>query len=126
MWHFGMMGAGYHEAARAAEASGAAGRAQARANNAERNLLTVSERLDRLTLTCMAMWELVREQTNLTEGDLLQRVQEIGLRDGVADGKITGKVARCPKCDRVMNPRHKKCLYCGAAKLNVGAFDNTL
>lgn len=43
--------------------------------------------------------------------------------DGVQDGKATRTVARCPKCRRVMSPRHNKCLYCGAGKLISSDFD---
>ena len=124
---YGMLAGSYqHQAARAAEAEGAAGRARKRAGAAERNLRTAEDRLDKLTLVCMAMWELIQETTGLTEEKLLERVKQIDLRDGVADGKVTTKVAQCPKCNRIMSPRHKKCLYCGAAKLKVGAFDSAL
>ncbi len=125
---FGMMGMGaaVHQYQQASDARASAGRAQQRTRAAERHVQGMAERLDKLTLVCMAMWELLRERTDLTEEDLLECVKDIDLRDGVPDGKITTKIAKCPKCNRVMSPRHKKCLYCGAAKLKIGAFDDTL
>ncbi len=121
-----LWGAAYgHQAARTA-AEGAAGKARRQAEAAIRNRETLEDRLDKLTIVCMAMWELLKEVSDLTEEHLLERVKQLDLRDGTADGKITKTVAKCPKCNRVMNPRHRKCLYCGAAKLNVGAFDHTL
>ena len=83
----------------------------------------LDERVDKLVLACMAMWELLKDRTELTEEDLMAKVQEVDLRDGQADGKVSKTVAKCPKCGRTMSPRHKKCLYCGASKLKVGAFD---
>ncbi|MBN1555999.1 MAG: zinc-ribbon domain-containing protein [Phycisphaerae bacterium] len=83
----------------------------------------LEDRLDKLLLVCSALWELLRDRTDLTEDDLLAKVQEVDLRDGQADGKITRTVKKCPKCGRTMSPRHKQCLYCGEPDLSAGAFD---
>ena len=107
----------------AAQAGAEAGRAKSTAERAAWDMRQLEERLDKLTLTCMAMWALLKECTDLTEEDLVKKLQEIDLRDGVADGKITKQIARCPKCDRVMSPKHQRCLYCGHEKLNKTAFD---
>ena len=40
---------------------------------------SLEDRLERLALTCMAMWSLIQSETKLTEDDLLQRVKEIDL-----------------------------------------------
>ena len=84
------------------------------------------DRLDRLVLASMALWELLRERTDLTEEDLLKKVQEIDLRDGQADGRVTRPPRKCPKCGRVVSRRHARCLYCGAANLGHEAFDSAL
>ncbi len=105
----------------ATDAAVSAARSASRAEAAEREVEHLNDRLDKLTLVCMAMWSLLREA-----GDLTQRVKEIDLRDGVPDGKVTRRIARCPKCNRVMSPRHKKCLYCGSPRLDVTAFDQAL
>ncbi len=83
----------------------------------------IEDRLDRLSLICMAMWTLVQAETDLTEEDLLQRVREIDLMDGVADGRITRQVTRCGRCDRPMSSRHTRCIYCGSEQLVATAFD---
>lgn len=83
----------------------------------------LEDRLDRLSLVCMAMWSLIRDKTNLTEQDLLDRVRLIDLLDGQEDGKATRTVSKCTACGRPMHPRHKKCIYCGDAKLVESAFD---
>jgi hypothetical protein len=84
----------------------------------------LEDRLERLALICMAMWSLIQSETDLTEEDLLQRVKEIDLMDGVADGKITGQVCRCGTCDRPVSSRHTRCIYCGSEQLIASAFDS--
>ncbi len=88
----------------------------------DRRLL--EDRLERLALVCMAMWSLIQSQTDLTEDDLLERVKEIDLMDGVADGKITHQVCRCGACDRPVSSRHTRCIYCGSEQLVACAFDS--
>jgi len=109
-----------------ADAAISAARSASRAEAAEREVEQLNDRLDKLTLVCMAMWSLLREVSDLREEDLMQRVREIDLRDGVPDGKVTRRIARCPRCNRVMSPRHKKCLYCGSPRLDLTAFDQAL
>ena len=108
---------------RAGEAEREAVRARSKAETVEWGVREVAERMDRLTLVCMAMWSLLEERAGLTEEDLMERVKEIDLRDGVPDGKVSKTVAQCLKCGRVMSPRHNRCLYCGAQKLQQSAFD---
>lgn len=101
-------------------------RAAGKAQEAINDVAYIELRMDRLSLVCMALWELLKERTNLTEEDLLNRVRDIDLRDGQLDGKLKKGIKRCPKCDRVMSPRHAKCLYCGAEDLEATAFDKVL
>ena len=69
--------------------------------------------MDSLAMTCQAMWELLRDRTDLTDEDIEEKLQEIDLRDGSADGKMTSTVGECPACHRTVNSRHDRCLYCG-------------
>lgn len=83
----------------------------------------LEERLDKLQLICMAMWEVIKEKTDMSEVDLMTKVQELDLRDGIVDGKVTRTVKDCPNCHRRMSPRHKRCLYCGHEELISSVFD---
>ena len=107
----------------AEDATAAAAKGVSAASEARREVRELEEQLEKLTLVSMAMWSLLKDVTDLTEEDLMARVKELDLRDGSADGKVTKKVAECPKCGRVMSPRHKHCMYCGAEKLSLTAFD---
>jgi len=114
-------------AERAISALDSAAEAEAQiAPGAGPSVYELRNRLDRLTLACVALWELLQQCSDLTEEDLMAKVKEVDLRDGAADGKIASKVSQCRKCGRVMSVRHQKCLYCGAAKLDAKAFDATL
>jgi hypothetical protein len=86
----------------------------------------LERRLDKLTLISMAMWSFLKEKSKLTEEDLLERVKTIDLMDGSADGKLKRQIAQCPSCNRVMSPRHMKCLYCGGERLNLTGFDDVI
>lgn len=101
------------EAARASSAAGAA----------TRDVTHLEDRVERLSLVCMAMWSLIQDKTQLTEEDLLERVKMIDLMDGQEDGKASRSIQKCRACNRVMSPRHRKCLYCGEKKLAQSAFD---
>ena len=93
------------------------------AERAERKVKHHERRLDKLTLVCMALWSLLQEKTGLTEEDLLERIRQIDMADGVQDGKAKKQIAKCPSCNRTMSPRHGRCLYCGAEDLTYSAFD---
>lgn len=80
-------------------------------------------RFDRLSLICMAMWELMKKQ-GLTDEQLLEKMKELDLADGQADGKAgAAKVATCSNCGRVVSTRHRRCLYCGHERDNAKPFD---
>ena len=103
-----------------------AAQAARNAREAQREASAAEQQVDRLTLVCMAMWELLSAKTDLTEDDLIAKVREIDLRDGVEDGKLTVQGKQCPSCNRVMSRRHSRCLYCGAEDLQSTAFDPLL
>ena len=100
--------------------------ASRKATEAASGIRDVRERLDHLALACMAMWSLLREKTDLTEEDLMERAKQIDLADGKEDGRLKLGVLKCAQCERVMSHRHTRCLYCGADKLDVTAFDAAL
>lgn len=88
-------------------AAGAPGAGQAAA------IRELTDQLDRLQLMNQALWELLRDRLGITEEELERKAEEVDLRDGKADGRMTSTAVRCPTCKRVNNARHGKCLYCG-------------
>src|SRR4029453_17557864 len=75
----------------------------------------LEDRLEKSLMACEALWTLVRDKLGATEQDLLERINEIDLMDGLQDGKAKTKPLECPHCGRVVSRRHQKCLYCGAS-----------
>lgn len=78
------------------------------------DLREMRHQVERLSLLNQALWEIIQDRLQVTDAELERIANDIDMRDGVADGKITTTAAmRCPKCNRVSNAKHYKCLYCG-------------
>ena len=69
--------------------------------------------VERLTLICHSLWELLSESTGATDAQLLAKVREIDLRDGKSDGKIAARANSCASCGRTFGSQHQACIYCG-------------
>lgn len=82
-------------------------------NLIQSDVVCLRDEVERLSLLNQAMWELLRERLRLSDDDLEKKAQEVDMRDGKPDGKMSRHPLRCPQCGRVTNSRHKKCLYCG-------------
>lgn len=93
---------------------------QSRTN--ERNIAELEEKIDALSLACHAMWEILQENHGLTSAQLEQKIQEIDLRDGKADGKLDLDIKNCPECGHKINKRHTNCFYCGSDISNSALF----
>ncbi len=100
---------------RIADAQGEAASAGRRARESANEARELRDSMQRLALITQALWELLREQTGMTDQQLTAKVCEIDLRDGNADGKTKkSAVKKCAKCGRTLNRRHQLCMYCGA------------
>lgn len=75
----------------------------------------LQRRLDTLTLAAQALWELVRAQGRYSDTNLLEKMQEVDLRDGEADGRITSGLVNCPGCGRRNRSTRRHCVFCGAS-----------
>lgn len=89
----------------------------------DQTYLPYVKQLDKLGLVCQAMWSLIQEKTNLTERDLLDRVTELDLKDGVLNGKYLKPPVDCPKCGSKMSRKFNRCLFCGEEYTEGSAFD---
>jgi hypothetical protein len=72
----------------------------------------VEAQIERLTLASQAMWELLRDHSGLTEGQLYSKILEIDGRDGSVDGSIPTEVIACPHCGKNTNTNKLRCVYC--------------
>ncbi|MEI7766318.1 MAG: hypothetical protein WCJ97_02645 [Phycisphaerae bacterium] len=87
------------------------------------NVDRLEARVEKLTLICHAMWAILKDKTQLSEEDLLAKVMELDLADGVADGRHNTVPKDCPACKRPMSSQHKRCLYCGHVPTPQSAFE---
>ncbi len=71
------------------------------------------DRINKLVLVCNAQFELLQSVTNITEQQLAEKINEIDLRDGNADGKITPTQKKCPDCGAGICAKFNRCLFCG-------------
>jgi hypothetical protein len=97
-------------------------RAGSDASKASHSTQEMALALDHLSLTCMAMWERLRESGGHTDEELLKRMAEIDLRDGVMDGKVRVPPRDCSSCGRKNNVKRSNCLYCGQTFPGQAAF----
>ncbi len=112
-----------YQPTRIAGAERAAESAEAKVDRCASTIEDLQRHVDRLSLACQAMWELLRECSNLTEEDLEKRILEIDARDGCVDGKIGVQVLDCPSCGRKTNSKRTSCVMCGAPVKRPYPFD---
>jgi hypothetical protein len=70
--------------------------------------------VEKLFMLTEALWTILKEKHGCTDAELVQRVQEIDMRDGKLDGKVAKVKPDCPKCSRKLMGKRPVCLYCGA------------
>ena len=96
------------------KARNAADRAEAKADRYADDIRGVSNQVERLSLCCQAMWELIRDRTQITEQDLEAKITEIDGRDGRVDGKMSIQSLTCHECGKPTNSKRSYCVMCGA------------
>lgn len=108
------------------DAQGRVASANARATDAVTQVRMLEDRVDRLTMICLAMWTLLKESGKFTDEELVNLVREVDLTDGKLDGKYRVETTLCPSCKRTMAAKHRKCIYCGAERPNEGSVQGLL
>jgi hypothetical protein len=82
----------------------------------------LNRRFNQLVLTNHAMWELLSERLNVSEKELLEKISEIDLRDGVHDKRYNPPPVDCPQCDAKIAREFNRCLFCGYEPEDSGTF----
>jgi hypothetical protein len=104
-----------HQQRRITQAGKDATKAKSKVDRLEGDVSYLKRKVERLALASQALWELLRDHTDFEEEHILQKMQEIDLRDGAEDGKIGHKPIACPQCSRVSNSARQTCIYCGTS-----------
>jgi len=82
----------------------------------------LNERIDQLAMIVRSMWALL-EEGGVTAEQLMAKLEELDMQDGVADGKVRRGPVECPSCNSKVAAGLTKCQYCGA---DVAADDHPL
>lgn len=108
---------------RIAEGEARAEQGIAAAEAAQSRVSILEWKVEKLTLINMALVELLTTYSGLTEAQLLAKMQEIDLRDGRQDSKLSDALSPvCEECGRTYSKRHNRCLYCGHINQNGHVF----
>ena len=98
---------------KAAEAASSAAKAGRTARSARSGVVDLEAKLDRTLMACEAMWSILRDKLDVTDLNLLDRINEIDLSDGKLDGQVRKTAVACPSCGRTIARKFSKCMYCG-------------
>ncbi len=91
-----------------------ASEARDKARDAENQIERMKQDIERLLMITEALWKLLQRTNGFTDEELKNLINEIDLRDGMLDGRVTKKETRaCPSCQRLCSTRHQRCMYCG-------------
>lgn len=110
MYVFTGTGAGAYTAYLASRDAASAG---AKARSAETAVEWLEARLDTAMLACEAMWQILSEKLDVTEEELLQRIEALDRSDGRRDGRVRKPPVTCPRCERTISRKRPTCMYCG-------------
>ena len=98
--------------------------AGSKANRAVTDVVQLRREVNRLLMINEALWEFIRDREGLTDDDLIRKIDEIDMRDGVLDGRKSGKTpVNCSECGRTLPRRQPVCIYCGNDAENRNPFN---
>jgi hypothetical protein len=90
-------------------------------------LQLLEQRYERMKLVNVALWQLLKAHTGLTDADLKQYIEKVDRADGKLDGKIArkGGAMDCPHCNRRILKTHVVCPWCSERLQTGDAFEAT-
>jgi hypothetical protein len=92
--------------------------AKSRLTDLRDELADLKRKLDRQATLLQAMFTLVSERLGLSEEDLLAAFKDTELKRSEHVPTVL-----CGECNRPVNLRHNRCLYCGATRQVKSAFE---
>ncbi len=83
-------------------------------------LKDLEQRHEQLKLVTLAMWQMLKAHTGLTDNDLKKFIKEVDLSDGELDNRVDHVESgeKCSSCTHKIPVNSIRCLYCGAANGN--------
>jgi hypothetical protein len=95
------------------------------ADSLQSRLLELERRHERLKLTTLALWKLLKDRVGLSEAELRRYAASTDLMDGELDGKadLTRELVECPRCARHLLNTAIVCPHCGAHNTREDPFE---
>lgn len=112
-----------HQYAKINQAERSADTAAEKASRAQDSYYKLLKKQEKMALVSQALLEIVQERLGVSDEELENKILEIDLRDGSADGKIGGQVVSCKNCGRKTNTQRGSCFYCGTKTAEGHAFE---
>ena len=99
---------------------------QSAVSQAQSKVLSLEQRYERLRLTNMGMWELMKRKLGVTAQDLAAAVQGL-VAESASKGRnsLGGRLTPCPACHRNVLSSATTCMYCGAHLAVTSSFGGT-
>jgi hypothetical protein len=117
----------YYQQGQFSAATSTSEKALTHVEQVEDRIFRLERTIDQLKLVNIAFAELLVQNLGIPQSELIDKVKEIDLRDGVQNGRISTGVLLCPKCHRRYNAKVNKCQYCGYVDLeNQTIFDKLI
>ncbi len=74
----------------------------------------LNQKVERLMMITEALWIILKETNNFTDEILKKKINEVDMKDGKLDGKVTPEPpGECSNCGKVLQKNKKYCIYCG-------------
>jgi hypothetical protein len=96
--------------------------ARYKAERVETEVAGLRRKIEHLELACQALYEILADRLEIPQEEVLRRMEEIDLRDGLKDGRITAGTIACEKCRRKNGTERTYCIYCGESLSKGTAF----
>lgn len=103
----------FYQQGRIADAHIKSDRALRDVERVDRRIERLEQAVEQLRLVNIALAELLVERLGVGQDELVAKIKEIDLRDGVQDGKLASAMTVCPQCSRRYNTKANRCMYCG-------------
>jgi len=85
----------------------------------------LNERIDAMALIIRGMWSLL-EENGYKADQLLDKIEQIDVADGTADGRVTAVPVECRSCGSKVAHGLDKCQFCGTRIVGASEPDHPL
>ena len=81
--------------------------ASAKAKRVQNEFQKLQDNFEKACLINQALLEIVQDKLGVSDSELEAKILEVDLRDGTADGKMSGTITVCPGCGREVNGKKR-------------------